>query len=121
MKEANPEASWWIKGDGVDVVKGLFESTKGLWSGDVDLDDAALKQKFREMCERLSFVRGLGLSSRRSVTGLKDDLRVFLEKSEEDSKFILEGICMCEVQSVCLCVHVGVFFVVGEHCYYGRK
>ena len=37
MKETNPDACWWIKGDGVDVVKGLFESTKGIWSGDVDL------------------------------------------------------------------------------------
>ena len=74
----------------------------------MDFDDAALEQKFREMCERLSYVRGLGFSSICSVTVLKDDLRVLLEKSKEDSKFILY-ICMCVVHSVYLCVHVGVF------------
>ena len=41
------ETELCIKGDGVDIVKGPFESTKRLWSGDVDLDDAALDKKFR--------------------------------------------------------------------------
>ena len=102
MKETNPDAFWWIKGDGVDVVKGLFESTKGIWSGDVDLSDRALQQKIREICDRLSFVKGLGFSSRRSITVLKDDLKVLLENSKEDSKFILEGLLF----SICICVFV---------------
>ena len=82
----------------------------------MDFDDAALEQKFREMCERLSYVRGLGFSSIRSVTVLKDDLRVLLEKSKEDSKFILEGIYMyvCSAFSVFVCA-CRSFFVGGEH------
>lgn len=34
---------WWIKGDGCDVIKGIWESTKGEWSGDVDLNDNQLE------------------------------------------------------------------------------
>ena len=29
-KKCDPDACWWIKGDGVDVVKGLCESTRGV-------------------------------------------------------------------------------------------
>ena len=36
--ESDPNTRWWIKGDGVDVVKGLCESVKGQWSRDVDLN-----------------------------------------------------------------------------------
>ena len=35
----NPTARWWIKGDGTDVIKGLWQSVTGEWSGDVDLND----------------------------------------------------------------------------------
>jgi len=38
----SPNTWWWIKGDGVDVVKGLWESVKGQWAGDVDLNDGEL-------------------------------------------------------------------------------
>lgn len=91
VKEANPDAAWWIKGDGVDVVKGLFESKRGDWSGDVDLSDGKLQQMVRGMCTRQKFVKGLGLSSRHCTSTLKKDLEVLLDQSKEDSKFILEG------------------------------
>lgn len=87
-KQSNPDASWWVKGDGVDVVKGLFESTHGVWSGDVDLSDGKLEQKFRNMCERLDFVNTLGLRERRDSTVLINDLELLLQESKEDSKFI---------------------------------
>lgn len=32
-----PNSSWWIKGDACDVVSGLGESVKGVWTGDVEL------------------------------------------------------------------------------------
>ena len=71
------------------------------------------------MCERISFVKGLGLSSRSSVTILKDDFRVLLEKSKKDSKFIiLEGIYMYVCSAFCVFVCAcRSFFVAGEHCY----
>ncbi len=89
IKQANPESIWWISG--VDVVKGLFESTKGVWSGDVDLNDGQLERKFKEMHDRLLFVKDLGLSSRSGSVILMKDLEVLLEYSKEDSKFILHG------------------------------
>ena len=33
--QAHPESWWWLKTDGCDIVKGLKESTKLQWSGDV--------------------------------------------------------------------------------------
>jgi len=36
LASLNPKAQWWIKGDGIDVVKGLCQSVSGQWSGDVD-------------------------------------------------------------------------------------
>ena len=29
----NPNAQWWIKGSGTDIVKGLCQSVSGQWSG----------------------------------------------------------------------------------------
>jgi len=39
----NPGAWWWLKADGCDVNKGLKESAKLKWSGDVDLSDGSLQ------------------------------------------------------------------------------
>jgi hypothetical protein len=92
-KQAHPNATWWLKGDGVDVVKGLFESTSGVWSGDVDLNNGEPGRQYREMNERLNFVKGLGLHERRFPTIVSNDLLLLLERSKADSKFVLEGMC----------------------------
>lgn len=42
--KANPDASWWLKMDGCDLVEGLGESVDQMWSGDVDLADGALQE-----------------------------------------------------------------------------
>lgn len=39
----HPDVWWWIMGDGCDVVSGLGESTRHIWSGDVDLADGKLQ------------------------------------------------------------------------------
>jgi len=44
----NPDAHWWIKGDGTDVVKGLWESVSGQWAGEIDINDGKLKQLYKE-------------------------------------------------------------------------
>ena len=49
MKEAfnsDPDVWLWIKGDGVDVVKGVGESVRGICSGDVDLNDGAFRRYY---------------------------------------------------------------------------
>ena len=42
----NPGAWWWLKADGCDVNKGLKESAKLEWSGDVDLSDGSLQERY---------------------------------------------------------------------------
>ena len=42
LVSVNPTARWWIKGDGTDVIKGLWQSVSGEWSGDVDFNDILL-------------------------------------------------------------------------------
>ena len=44
--DSDRNTSWWIKGDGVDVVSGLGESIRGQWSGDVDLNDGSLNSLY---------------------------------------------------------------------------
>ena len=41
---AHPNAWWWIKADGADLLSGLGESVKGEWSGDVDLNDSGFTE-----------------------------------------------------------------------------
>ena len=40
----HPNSWWWVKADGCDLISGLAESTRGVWSGDVDHNDALNKQ-----------------------------------------------------------------------------
>ena len=40
--EADPDTWWWIKGDRVDVVRGIGESVRGEWLGDIYLNDGSL-------------------------------------------------------------------------------
>ena len=55
-----------IKGDAVDLVTGLGESTTGEWSGDIDLDNGQLQQLFKEY-QRLNMIRSIGLRDRRDM------------------------------------------------------
>ena len=52
--ELDPNTWWWIKGDSVDVVKGIKKSTRGEWSRDIDLNDSYLKLLYEEYQDRLS-------------------------------------------------------------------
>ena len=51
MARSNPNAWWWLKADGCDLVKGLKESVKLQWSGDVDLNDGCLQKQYDEYKE----------------------------------------------------------------------
>ena len=58
----NPNAQWWIKGDGTDIVKGLCQSVSGQWSGDVSLDDGKLQHQYTEFCQRIEKINAIGIS-----------------------------------------------------------
>ena len=57
-----PDSWWWLKTDGCDIVKGLKESTKLQWSGDVDLNDGSLQEQYETYGKHLEFVKKLGLN-----------------------------------------------------------
>ncbi len=61
--QSNPCASVWIKGDGVDIQKGLCESVRGEWSGDVDLNDGKLQEMFTKYRKHVEWIAGVRVYS----------------------------------------------------------
>lgn len=57
----NTNTWWWIKGDGVDMVKALWESVKGQWVGDFDLNDGELQLLYQKLQNQLQWVEEIGL------------------------------------------------------------
>ena len=55
-KLCNPNGRFWLKIDGTDVKKGLMESQKRVWNGDLDLGDGSLqnlRQEYDNKVERI--------------------------------------------------------------------
>jgi len=57
----NLNAWWWLKADGCDINKGLKESSRLEWSGDVDLADGLLLETYNEYRKRLDTAQNIGL------------------------------------------------------------
>lgn len=89
--KANPEAYWWIKGDGCDLVQGLCESVSGVWSGDIDMNDGSLQCSFDQYKAKLSLISQIGLGSRRGKATIKDDLSLVHKQILSDKEFIIKG------------------------------
>lgn len=87
----NPDSWWWIKGDGVDVVKGLWESVKGEWAGDVDLNDGMLQLLYEKLQNQLQWVEGIGLDQRNSTEIITEDLEAVMNDIAVDLEFIHGG------------------------------
>ena len=58
----NPDAWWWLKADGCNINKRLKESSRLEWSGDVDLGDGLLAEKYKDYRKRLETAENIGLS-----------------------------------------------------------
>ena len=86
---SNPNTRWWIKADGVNVVKGLWESVRGEWAGDVDLADGQLQLLYHKLKERLLWIGGIGLEQRVHTDTVRDDLTTALEDVSSDLTFVL--------------------------------
>lgn len=82
---------WWIKGDGCDVVKGIWESTRGVWSGDVDLNDGKLKSFQQKYQQQIEWCNGIGLMARSSPDKIKGDLNTALLSTDSELDFITSG------------------------------
>ena len=100
---------WWINGDGCDVVKGICESTRGEWSGDVDLNDGHLKDLQKRFKEQLQWTEGIGLGQRSDSSSLKDDLTTTLDSTSADLQFIHSGKCLLHCMNICTCLNATTF------------
>ena len=86
----NPNAWWRIKGDGTDVVKGLWESVSGEWSGDIDLNDGKLNQLYKEFKDRLAWVKCMAIGNI-PPEQIKKHLTKALEDNSADLAFVTSG------------------------------
>ena len=86
----HPNAWWWIKTDGCDLIEGLGESTRLDWSGDIDMNDGELHKLYKAYRERLDLIDGLGIR-RRDLTDILRDLDACIQSVKEDICFIDSG------------------------------
>ena len=87
LVSVNPTARWWIKGDGTDVVKGLWQSVVGEWSGDVDLNDGKLQHQYAEFQATLTWIDKIGLDTS-DISLIRKDLEKALATISSDIDFI---------------------------------
>ncbi len=80
--EVHPEAKWWIKADGCDIVSGLEESVRLEWNGD------AVQELYHMYRTRRSAIDMLctnqSIADRRPAhnqSGLKDFMRHYMMTS----------------------------------------
>ena len=91
---SDPDVWWWIKGDGVDVVKGIGESVRGEWSRDVDLNGGKLDALFQEYRKLLGEAAQIGLGQRRQSAAITEDLTIAIRNVKDYLTFISQGIYM---------------------------
>ena len=87
MAHSNPDAWWWLKADGCNITKGLKESVKLQWSGDVDLNDGSLQEQYDKYKKRLEMMDKAGLKK----DTMLDDLENFSQDLIKDFDFIHSG------------------------------
>ena len=75
----------------MDVVKGLWESTLGEWSGDADLNDGKLAAMYASYKQRLSTALQLGLDERSTPQSVEADLTMVLDTLNDDLSFLHSG------------------------------
>lgn len=90
-KHAHPEAWWWLKADGCDLVSGLKESVKLEWSGDVDLNNGKLQELHSEYKSSLEFVEAVGVGRKRDQRALLADLHKLQKNLEGYLTFLSSG------------------------------
>lgn len=108
--KAHPNTWWWVK---ADLSAGISESTKGIWSGDVDLNDGVLQAKYKEYVDRLSFIKSIGLSDCETKQQLMEDMGTCVEQISTDIAFTAKG-KMYETTCTCTCTSMIVYDLVLE-------
>ena len=92
--KAHPGVWWWVKGDGTDIIPGLGESVKQIWSGDVDLADGKLQALYDEYLQQQCFIEGLGLGGRQGRWDVSNDTLELESQLKFDIDFLVSGMIM---------------------------
>ncbi|XP_064394345.1 uncharacterized protein LOC135341643 isoform X2 [Halichondria panicea] len=79
---ANPDCNWWLKGDRCDVVGGLGESTRFVWSGDVDHNDGEVQKMYQTYRNLLDFIASMRTITCDTVANLKKCSALLLQEKE---------------------------------------
>lgn len=90
----HPNANWWIKGDGCDVISGLEESLRLEWHGDVDFGTGELERLYEAYQSRLKKMDVLKLNALLKENTVKILLLLSVEQEQvkSDIKFLAEGL-----------------------------
>lgn len=72
-------------------MKGLKESVKGEWSGDVDMNDNSLSNLFQEYKGRVDAAGTIGLGEQHTQLCIESDLIKTLTALDSDLSFIHTG------------------------------
>ena len=86
--KAHPNSWWWVKADGCDLVSGLGESTRCVWSGDIDLNDGELSKLRESYQKRLDFIGGTGLDERSGNMCVLEDITTCIDNCSKDIRFL---------------------------------
>ena len=84
---------WWVKADGCDINKGLKESVKRVWSGDVDLNDGGLQKQYDDYIKRIDQAKKLSIQNGESEAC--SQLKSLLDDLTKDLEFIHSGNFFC--------------------------
>lgn len=105
LDEANihskQDTRWWIKADGCDILSGVAESMRGVWSGDVDLNDGHLEEQKASYKNRLSEIERLSMVDRASFV---KQLSSQIDALQKDKEFLFSGDYL-SIPSFSMCVH----------------
>lgn len=94
--KAHPNTWWWIKADGADLVSGLGESVKGIWSGDVDLADGALAQAYKQHQQQIDHISLLGQAAgHTSKLDITRDLTAVEQEVIQNMTFVSSSTSCC--------------------------
>ena len=87
--KSHPNSWWWLKADGCNLNKGLKESARGQWSGDVDLNDGSLQKQYESYKTRLEVAAKVGLKGGKE--GALKDLNVVKDEISKDIQYVTTG------------------------------
>jgi len=98
----NPDAWWWLKADGCDINKGLKESSRLEWSGDVDLGDGLLAEKYKDYRKRLETAENIGLHG----DNVSQELAGVLDTINKDLEFLQSRMCIDILSTIYYCAYI---------------